>query len=213
MARRPVRAALALALSLLGTLGAPAARAADACDPKDELVAFPYVARLAPCLLFLRDALGHREALDRPFVRRLVVRAVTPRPSDLERKASLALVPGVLLADLAVLLDDEPLMGDVVGFARTARGAAEIEGQRALARLYALRAPQVLKILARRSESEQRELVDSLAKGLTALLFPHLDAKNAPRMILGVHWELLDEEHPQRRLATRVEDAVLEELE
>lgn len=202
------------AVALLSS--AQAARAADACDPKDDLVALPYVERLAPCLAWLRDELGRGEAVDRVFARRIVERALKPRRTDREANAPLELVPVATAVDVAVLLGDDPLQDDVVAFVLATAGPGREERERGLAHLYVLRTPRLLSLLGslgQRDPKAQGALLAALGRGLPSLFWPHLSQSNAGRLIVGGHWELAAEDHPQHGAAKQVEDAVRAVLE
>ncbi len=81
-----------------------------------------------------------------------------------------------------------------------------------LAKLYQLNAPELLKLLSAYSKSDQKEIIDRLAVGVINIYYPRVNKSNFKRLIVGIHWDVVNKNYSQRELSLQIEVAVLKIL-
>lgn len=185
--------------------------AADPCTPAYKPPADPFVVEVNQCLNTVIFAINENEAGDYHGLGTRLVRAI------LENKAWNNTGPGdpisiERLVELIAILDSPTLINLLFGrFVNSTLGHGE-EASIPFARLYAWKAPDVLRAINRHQGEKRKNLIDALSFGIANLYWGHINKLNYRRMPVGVHWELLEKKSPLRSTVSEIEKAVLDTL-
>lgn len=185
--------------------------ALEVCTPAYQPPTNPFVAEVNQCLYTVIAAINRREAGDYPELGARLVRAI------LENKAWNNTGPGdpisiERLVELIAVLDSPTLIDLLFGrFVNSTLGHGE-EASIPFARLYAWKAPDVVRAINRHQGEKRKELIDALSFGIANLYWGHINKSNYRRMPIGVHWELLEKKYPLRSTVSEIEKAVLDIL-
>ena len=183
--------------------------AADSCTPAYKPPADPFVAEVNQCLNTVIFSINENEAGDYRGLGTRLVRAI------LENKAWSNTGPGdpisiERLVELIAILDSPTLINLLFGrFVNSTLGHGE-EASIPFARLYAWKAPDVLRAINRHQGEKRKALIDALSFGIANLYWGHINKSNYRRMPIGVHWELLEKKHPLRSTVEEIEKTVRE---
>jgi len=187
----------------------------DVCEPKAELLQSSTPEPVKKCLHYLWFSLGRNQQIDREFTQSFVSSLLPISASENEKLAKLSQfdIDYDRIAEIISLLKSDSLTKRYIDFIVKTQASADESRAFGLGKLYTLRAPDFLKILSKYKSQDQQVVISSLAWGLANNFYAHITTKNYRRLIIGDHWELLDEKDPNRRLAATVEKEVLKIIE
>lgn len=187
----------------------------ESCEPKEALLSQPAADETKKCLQSIWFSLGRHIEIDTNFTHSFI-QALLPTSESQQKKLKQLKqfdIDYLKLVDTISLLGSEKLIKSYMDFIVFTSGSADELRTFGLGKLYSLQAPVVLKILSSFTPKEQKAIIRSLAWGLANNYYPHINKNNYQRLIIGEHWELIDNKHPQRELTKRVESDVYHILE
>ncbi len=178
----------------------------DLCVPYNMHLKNPFAETIMPCLNSILFDLGRRNSIDRKYTIALIKRIL--ETTEHRNRAPNTPVNYSVVVEIISLLESEELAKSYIDFIIRNKNSSDETLGHALGKLYVLRAPMILKIISACSENNQDAVILNLGWGVAGFLYPHLNKKNYRRKIIGHYWELLDQSHPMRGLAIKVEHVV-----
>lgn len=181
----------------------------EVCTPAYQPPANPFIAEVNQCLYTVIAAINRSETGDYPELGARLVRAILENkawgnkgPSDPINIERLMEVVAILNAPALIELALERFVNSPLGDGE--------EASIAFARLYAWKAPDVVRAIDRQQGENRKNLIATLSWGIANLYWGHINKSNYRRMAIGVHWELLEKKYPLRSTVSEIEKAVLD---
>jgi hypothetical protein len=182
----------------------------DVCDPKEALLNNPQPDQLKRCLHSIWFSLGRKHKIDQQFTESLVEMLLPIEHSDHERLKKLNQfdVDYLKLAEIISLLRSEKLIKRYIDFIIFTKHSANELRTFGLGHLYTYQGPSFLELLSAYSREDQNTVIKRVAWGLANNFYPHMTKENYRRLIVGAHWEILQDDHPYRGLSQKIEKEI-----
>lgn len=185
-------------------------KAESPCEPKSELLSKPELESVKSCLYYTRVILGRYGKTDENFVEELIETLLPISEEGVKKIENICYLDNYYnqISEIISLLKSKNLIKRYIDFIIFTINSADERRSLGLGELYTLQAPEFLKILSDYSKPDQDIVIQKLCAGLANNLWPHINSDNYQRLAVGVYWELIDKQHPNRDLSKQIENAV-----